>query len=551
MFSISMWIITSGLYERMAPGAEAFIVGRERYIDDYLEACLGEGLDQASEVSLLDEMGLDISYALDAMATKAEREQAEEQLAAQAGRLKILADASGEFAEARTDFQAVVDRVTLAVGEAFGDSCWVRLLSDDEEWLDVASLYDTDPLVRDDAYAILTHERQPVADSGIASQAFQSGLPAFIPVITQEQLRASSPPRLWPLLQRFAIHGVIAAPLRVGGRSIGVLGLTRHQSDLPAFTEEDMNLVQDLADRAAMAISNTRLLSQLGDLNRDLELRVQKRTEEYESANEELIAANEELAGVNEELTSTNEELADTNTRLDEATRAKSEFLASMSHELRTPLNFSILGFSGMLAMGLAGPLNAEQNKQVSMINTSGKHLLALINQVLDLAKVEAGETDVSLEDVDVAAVVTGLGETIRPLAESKGLEVRIQCPAELSHISTDRMRLEQILLNLLGNAVKFTDAGYVGLAVREGDDSVVVDIEDTGRGISKKDMGRIFEEFFQVSAPGATKTVGTGLGLGLSRKLAEMLGGDIGVESELGRGSTFSLRLPLRTVVV
>jgi PAS domain S-box-containing protein len=273
-------------------------------------------------------------------------------------------------------------------------------------------------------------------------------------------------------------------------------------------------------------------------LNADLERRVQERTEELEAANQELVTTNEELSRANEEL-------AEANVRLDEATRAKSEFLASMSHELRTPLN-SILGFSGTLLGGLAGPLEPEQRKQITMINNSGGHLLVLINGVLDLAKIEAGQAEPVFEEVDCCALIEEVRDKISPLAEAKGLELRYACASRGPFIRTDRTKVEQILINLAGNAVKFTDEGRVTIAVTATDDEATFVVEDTGRGVASEDADVIFEEFYQVSAPDGGKTTGTGLGLAVSRRLAAVLGGVVELTSSSDAGSTFTLRLPL-----
>lgn len=263
--------------------------------------------------------------------------------------------------------------------------------------------------------------------------------------------------------------------------------------------------------------------SEILRLNEDLEQRVQERTEELTAANEELI---------------------ETNNRLDEATRAKSDFLASMSHELRTPLN-SIIGFSHILANGLAGDLAPEQEKQVRMVNTSGKHLLELVNQVLDLSAVEAGRLKIQHEPVNVSVLVQRVVESLAPLAAEKSLNLSWDVSPDVGALVSDHVRLEQVLLNLLGNAVKFTDAGSIRLEVARSDDEVVFVVNDTGCGIAKRDHARVFDEFYQAQRDNVAKSDGTGLGLTVSRGLLDMLGGTIAVQSRLGAGSTFTVRLP------
>ena len=226
------------------------------------------------------------------------------------------------------------------------------------------------------------------------------------------------------------------------------------------------------------------------------------------------------------------------------ADRLKSAFLATMSHELRTPLN-SIIGFSGILLQELAGPLNPEQRKQLGMVYDSSEHLLALINDVLDISKIEAGEFTLADESVSIPAVVTMAVATVRPLADRKGLAIELAVDPGAGKVRGDRRRIEQVFLNLLSNAVKFTDQGHVRVECSRQGDHVVTSIGDTGIGISEIDLARLFRPFSQVDTGLTRQYEGTGLGLSISKKLVEMMGGTIEVESEVGRGSTFSVRLP------
>ncbi|MFA5844271.1 MAG: GAF domain-containing protein [Coriobacteriia bacterium] len=248
------------------------------------------------------------------------------------------------------------------------------------------------------------------------------------------------------------------------------------------------------------------------------------------------------------DLTAANEQLAALNTALREATEAKSTFLSSMSHELRTPLN-SIIGFSGVLGQGLAGPLTDEQRTQLGMISASGKHLLELINDVLDLAKVEAGKANIHVEPIDAAALVHAVADSVRPLATSKGLELAVDTQGTIGVLRSDASKVRQILFNLVGNAIKFTDTGRIEMNVRTGPNgefSFVV--SDTGCGIECEDLRRIFEAFIQIEKPEKTRPGGTGLGLKLSQDYATLLGGGLRVESEPGVGSVFTLTLPTVT---
>lgn len=259
-------------------------------------------------------------------------------------------------------------------------------------------------------------------------------------------------------------------------------------------------------------------------LNAELEERVRERTEE---------------------LTITNEELSVVNAELEQATRAKSDFLASMSHEFRTPLN-SIIGFSDLLEQGLFGDLEPEQARRVAMINSAGKHLLALVSDILDLSRIETGQTVALFEVCEAEPLVSSVMEMIAPLAAAKGIGLKASVASDLEPFESDPRFVSQILTNLLGNAVKFTDSGEVSLRVYA-DDDLVFEVADTGYGIPAAEIPLIMERFYQAeSHPGAARE-GTGLGLAISSQLAEILRASIGVESEVGVGSTFTLRIPRR----
>ncbi len=232
------------------------------------------------------------------------------------------------------------------------------------------------------------------------------------------------------------------------------------------------------------------------------------------------------------------------NDELKRADRMKSEFLAVMSHELRTPLN-SIIGFASLLRNERAGPLTAEQKKQLNLIHASGKHLLALINDVLDLSRIEAGRMEIEPETFSVADVVEEVARSLELQAKQKGLELHTSI-FERPMINSDRKRLYQTLLNLANNAIKFTPHGHVEIRLRTEQDHVFVAVADTGIGIPKEKQGALFQPFTQVESSARRRYEGTGLGLYLCRKLVTLLGGDIIMESEVDAGSVFTVRLPL-----
>jgi len=237
-------------------------------------------------------------------------------------------------------------------------------------------------------------------------------------------------------------------------------------------------------------------------------------------------------------------EIEDKSRELEIASRHKSEFLANMSHELRTPLN-AVIGFSEVLAEGMFGELNAKQAEYVRDIMESGRHLLSLINDILDLSKVEAGRMELELAEFDLPSVVDGALLLMRERASRKGIELARDVDASIPTIRADERKVKQVLLNLLSNALKFTpDGGRVAVRIAARDGMVAVAVSDTGVGIAKQDQQAVFEEFRQVGSA-AKRVEGTGLGLALVRKFVELHGGCVGVESEPGTGSTFTFTIP------
>lgn len=238
-------------------------------------------------------------------------------------------------------------------------------------------------------------------------------------------------------------------------------------------------------------------------------------------------------------------ELAEAKERAESADRMKSAFLATMSHELRTPLN-SIIGFTGILLQEIPGKLNEEQRKQLGMVRISARHLLALINDVLDLSKIEAGQLEIESVSFDVRGSVRRVLDSLRTTAEERGLALSSEVAAEVHQVEGDPRRFEQILMNLAGNALKFTDSGSVSVVVeapRDGTVSVLV--RDTGTGIPLDEQGAVFQPFRQLDTGPSRRHEGTGLGLSICRSLVELMHGEIWLASEPGKGSTFGFRLP------
>lgn len=256
----------------------------------------------------------------------------------------------------------------------------------------------------------------------------------------------------------------------------------------------------------------------------------------------------QELKQINEEMEKRiierTKELAEAMERAQAADRIKSAFLATMSHELRTPLN-SIIGFTGILLQGLAGPLNPEQHKQLTMVQSSSRHLLALINDVLDISKIESGQLALANATIDLRASIEKTVKLVLPMAQKKGIEIRTNISESVGMITTDQRRLEQVFLNLFNNAVKFTDTGHVLISCDSENDHYRLSVTDTGIGMDPEEIPKIFQPFHQLDTGIARKREGTGLGLSICKKILDLMGASIEVQSELGKGSTFTIRLP------
>jgi signal transduction histidine kinase/DNA-binding response OmpR family regulator len=284
------------------------------------------------------------------------------------------------------------------------------------------------------------------------------------------------------------------------------------------------DFVTPVVVRARFAAKELRALAQtFGQMARELSGAYQTLEEKVSQRTSELQAANQELARAN---------------------KLKSEFLANVSHELRTPLS-AIIGFSQILLDGIDGPVTEEQHQDISQVNKSGQSLLALINQILDLSKIEAGKMDLTLERVDLPGLVTSVLESISPLAQEKGLRIDTRFGPGLPAVEADPGRLKQILINLLSNAVKFTERGHIEIQAQSSGRMVRIAVKDTGIGISAEAQRVIFEEFVQGDGSSTRRHGGTGLGLSIVRKLVEMHGGAITVVSEPGLGSTFMFTVP------
>ena len=406
--------------------------------------------------------------------------------------LKALGEV-GQAVSSSLDLETVLETIVARAVDLSGTDCGVIY-----EYDEAAQEFNLRASHRMEAEAVegLRTARIKLGEGAIGRAHFTRA-PVQIPDTFDERER--SPSRVRPLLNRLGYRSLLTVPLLREQQIMG--GLTVWRRQVGEFEPDVVNLLQTFATQSALAIHNARLFREIGDKNREIE------------------AAN----------------------------RHKSEFLANVSHELRTPLN-AIIGFSEVLLEKYFGELNEKQNEYVDDILSSGRHLLSLINDILDLSKVEAGRMELEVTTFHLPDAIENALLLIRERASRHGIKLGTVIDERLGDFTGDERKVKQILVNLLTNAVKFTpEGGQVQVEARMGDSAVIVSVVDTGIGIAKEDQEPIFEEFRQASGNYAQKREGTGLGLTLTKRFVEMHGGRIWVESEVGKGSTFTFTLPLR----
>ncbi|MER8991448.1 GAF domain-containing protein [Mesorhizobium sp. M0590] len=345
----------------------------------------------------------------------------------------------------------------------------------------------------DELIAAVSHQTIGLADMGIGDAPGRC-MPVQFPDLSQE----ASAFLVRKTIVEAGYRGILIVPLLMPNKIVGALVVRRHKPG--AFHEQVVHLLETFAAQSVLAIQNAKLFREIEEKGRELEA----------------------------------------------ASRHKSQFLANMSHELRTPLN-SVLGFTELLVDGIYGELPDKAKTTVARVQANGRHLLGLINDVLDLSKIEAGQLTLAIEDYSVAQIVRLTVTAVEPLARAKGLELSTTVGENLPIGRGDERRLMQVLLNLAGNAVKFTETGAVDILAGAADGHFEITVRDTGPGIASKDQALIFEEFQQVDNSSTRQKGGTGLGLAISKRIVEMHGGTIDVESVIGSGSTFRLKIPIR----
>jgi signal transduction histidine kinase len=437
-------------------------------------------------------------------------------------RLKAIVDATGAFSDAVPNIDALLEIVAEHIARATGDFCAVVLLSPDGKRIEPVAAHHPNPDVVEDARHYL-HVPMELDSAGPWKTVVTEKRRVVIP-IDPDNLPPNLAPHQRRHIERWRMRESILIPMITQDHVVGGLNLNRMEGSRP-FTQVDVDLLDAMAVQAAKAIATAQLLQNHRLLAGELDAMVEERTRQLTEANQQLRVAQAEA---------------------ERANRAKSRFLANMSHELRTPLN-AIIGFSELLTDAGPGALDERTRKRFTdQIHSSGKHLLQLINDILDLSKVEAGQMDLHVQRVDIPSAVQEVVETVEPLARARGLILTSEVEPEVSLVA-DPARLRQMLLNLLSNAIKFTPSGG-RVTVRAGvaDGWVEMAVADTGVGIAPPDLGRLFGEFQQLDPETGRRPEGTGLGLALTKRFAQLHGGTVTVTSERGKGSTFTIRLPL-----
>jgi PAS domain S-box-containing protein len=395
---------------------------------------------------------------------------------------ELFADAGATLASSM-DMAATLPRVAQRLIDALADWCTVDLLdADGLHRTALACCRDAEQAERAAEFNAAFAVDHP---SSAPFQAARTGRT----VLVHDTSAAEG--ELAEALHEAGVRSYVSVPLFARGQVVGAL--TAAAGDrLPRYTPDDAARLEELGGRVALAVDNARLYA-------------------------EAIHAN----------------------------AAKGEFLAVMSHELRTPLN-AIIGYADLLDVGVAGELNEAQREQLSRIRIGSKHLLRLIEEVLLFSRLEAGREEVHREPLDLGGLAREAAALVEPLAREKGLDFRVDVPAQPVQVETDGGKVHQIVLNLLSNAVKFTDEGEVSVSLAARDGDAVLQVRDTGIGIAPENLERIWDAFSQVEQAPTRRVGGTGLGLSVTRNLARLLGGDVVVDSAPGRGSAFTLRLPL-----
>jgi hypothetical protein len=439
-------------------------------------------------------------------------------------RFAFLAETSRCLADS-LDYETTLATAASLALPHFGVWCMVDIVAPDES-ISRAAVIHPDParqLLARDYY----RDHPPGRDDPIgAPRVIRTHHSEFAAVAIANALEEIDDITHRELLEQLGAKSFLIVPMRARGRTLGAI--TFVSDDQRRYDDADLLLAEDLGRRCAMAIDNARLYGMAEDARRTAE-----------TAKEDATFAAQRADALREVAESARQEA-------EAANRAKAAFLTTMSHEFRTPLG-AILGFVGLLNDDLAGPLTTMQRDYLRRIGKASGHLLRLIEEVLTISQVHAGRGRIDVEEVDLSAVVRDVAELIQPLIGAKKLSLVVELPDAPVLFATDAAKFRQIVVNLAGNAVKFTSTGEVRLRLTESDRTIVLSVRDTGKGVSAEEAERLFESFWQTGRPSTGSTQGTGLGLAITKQLAQLMGGDVSVESTPGVGSTFMVRLPRR----
>jgi signal transduction histidine kinase/DNA-binding response OmpR family regulator/HAMP domain-containing protein len=470
-------------------------------------------LSQRVEANSRDEIGVLAMTFNHMTATLDQMTQAQQQRLAELSALHAI----GLVTSSTLDMEQLIDSVLEAVVQHLGyDRAKLFLVDASTQELVDGRIAGATEDIRAQLRTIHIPLRE---EGGFLARVALTGEPVLVEDVEHAQDHAHG-----PLIALLGTRALVAVPLKMEDRILGVLSVDNFRTER-TLTTADQRLLTTVASQVATAIANALAYQQIEQLNVGLEEKVQERTE----------ALQRQQATLQE-----------MNLQLEIANRHKSEFLANMSHELRTPLN-AIIGFSEVLLEQMFGALNAKQAEYLDDILGSGKYLLSLINDILDLAKIEAGKLDLELGVVALRQLLEGSLVMVKERALAHGIALSLDMSDDLHTIMGDERKIKQILFNLLSNAVKFTpDKGRVGIKATRIGEVVQIAVWDTGVGIEPQDQQRIFEEFQQVAQGLTRKTEGTGLGLTLTKKFVELHGGTVWVESSLDHGSTFTFTLPI-----
>lgn len=469
-------------------------------------------VDYLSKASLTPErLAQSLRYGVELARTSAFARQAEAERRESAERTRFLAEASAAMFGS-LDVEAVLERVARLSVPFVADYCLAYLVAPDGEPVGIASAH-SDPEKQRWADLIATHYR-PSRDNptGPISTSMATGTSVHIEHISAEIVeRAATTAELREAFRALGPRTGLFVPLTARNRQLGALAFVR-VGTRRGFDPAERTLGEELGQRAAIALDNARLY-ELAELSRA----------DAEGARAEAEAARAEA---------------------EDANRAKSQFLARMSHDLRTPLN-AIGGYAQLIELGVHGPVTEAQAAAIARIRRAQEHLLTLIQDILNFARLEAGQVSITLEAIAVRDLFDELAALVRPEAASRGLALEVDDGAASLVVRADRARTMQVLINLTSNALKFTERGSVRISAARSGERVALRVSDTGRGIPRDRLQAIFDPFVQVAGIADEKKGGVGLGLAIGRELARLMGGDLTVESEVGAGSTFTLTLP------